>query len=78
VLWRIDTRGSLARRLVERGRDAYEQDTLLALAAEAIMRRLADAVTALGPDRQLTSGRVRHQRAAGTSPPTDLGWAHRR
>lgn len=47
ALCRIQTMGSLARRLVRRGHDAYVQDNLLALAAEAIMRRLADAVAEL-------------------------------
>lgn len=44
ALWKIQTTGSVARRLVRRGHEAYEQDNLLELAAEAIMRRLADAV----------------------------------
>ena len=47
ALWKIQDMGSLARRLVKRGHDAYRQDGLLWLAAEAIMRRLADAVAEL-------------------------------
>lgn len=47
ALWKIQTTGSVARRLVERGHDAYQEDDLLELAAEAIMRRLADAVAEL-------------------------------
>lgn len=37
-------------RLVERGRDAYDNDEMLRLAAEAILHRIGEAVARLGDD----------------------------
>lgn len=42
--------GRYAAELVSRGRAAYDQDLMLQLAAEAIVRRVGEAVARLDPD----------------------------
>ena len=66
ALGQIEDFAGAAARLVARGRSAYDNDPMLRLAAEAIMRRFGDAVSRLSADFMATHPSIRWHELAMT------------